>query len=313
MQEKKKQASSLNWLPAAVAGCSMLVTVCGAGADTVTVGALQDAMIFGTSAGADTGNASGKDPVSFARRPTASSNIKRGLTRIQHCSRAIFRPARATITGVTMTLFLAQVAGSGGGGGIGTLSSRVLSLYDMNQPWGEGTSGSPTSAGVGGTGQGFPRVNGDSTWDYAFFNSNPALAIKWNSNDLGLPGDTSPTTDLHGGNFSSTASATSTFTSFSTLNVPFTWNSPGMVADVQGWVDGTETNNGWLLKSDNGETTATSFLGFWSKDGAAANNNSAIAPELTITFSVPEPASLMLITLGLPILISRRRLRAQTR
>jgi PEP-CTERM motif len=293
-----------------LAGMGLLASAQNSRAAMVTIGASQDAMIFGTSAGADTGNASGKGPALFAGAD-GSSNIKRSELEFNIASANI--PAGATITGVTMTLFLAQVAGSGGGGGSGTLSSRVLSLYDMNQPWGEGTSGSPTSAGVGGTGQGFPRVNGDSTWDYAFYNSNPALAIKWNSNDLGLPGDASPSTDLHGGNFSSTASATSTFTSFSTLNAPFTWSSPGIVADVQGWVNGTETNDGWLLKSDNGETTATSFLGFWSKDGAAANNNSAIAPELTITYSVPEPASLMLITLGLPILTSRRRLRAQTR
>jgi PEP-CTERM motif len=311
MREKKKQTSSSNWFPAAVAGCSMLVAVSGAWANTVTVGALQDAMIFGTSAGADTGNASGEGPALFAGAD-GGGGIKRSELEFNIASANI--PAGATITGVTMTLFLAQVAGSGGGGGSGSgLNSRVLSLYDMNQPWGEGTSGSPTSPSVGGTGQGFPRVNGDSTWDYAFYNSNPALAIKWNSNDMGLPGDTSPTTDLHGGNFSSTASGTSIFTSFSTLNAPFTWSSAGMAADVQAWVDGTEPNNGWLLKSDNLEGTPTSFLGFWSTEGAAANNNSAIAPELTITFSVPEPASLMLITLGLPILTGRRRSRAHTR
>jgi hypothetical protein len=42
-------------------------------------------------------------------------------------------------------------------------------------------------------------------------------------------------------------------------------------------------NIGWILKSDL-ETSATSLLGFWSRDGAAANANPAIAPKLTITY-----------------------------
>ena len=261
-------------------------------ADIITLGAAKDAMIFGTSAGVDTGNASGKGPALFAGAD-GSSNIKRSLLDFDVSS----IPAGATITNVTLTLYLAQIAGSGGGSSGGTYPTRIYDLDDMLQDWGEGSSGSPTTAGVGGSGQGYPRVNGDSTWDYAFYNSDPALAVKWDLNG----------TDLHGGNFSSTPSAESTFTSF-TLNNPYTWSSAGMVADVQAWVDGTTPNDGWMLRSENLESSPTSFLGFWSKDGAAANNNPAIAPSLTITFTLPapEPASLALLAAGGALLLARR-------
>ena len=179
-----------------------------ANATTVTLPALKDAMIFGTSAGADTNNASGMGPAMFAGAD-GSSNKKRGLIEFDIASANI--PTNATITNVTMTLYLAQVAGSGGGsGGGGNYPTRIISLYDLLQNWGEGTSGSPTSAGVGGSGQGYPRVTGDSSWDYALFNSADTTTGKWDSGG----------TDLHGGNFAATASATSTFTDFTTLNAP---------------------------------------------------------------------------------------------
>src|SRR5262249_49660972 len=95
----------------------------------------------------------------------------------------------------------------------------------------------------------------------------------------------------------------STFTFPSTLGAAYTWSSAGMVADVQAWADGTAPNYGWLLKSDL-ETSPTSFFGFWSKDGAAANNNPAIAPSLQIPFStpVPEPGTFGLVLAGLAVL-----------
>jgi hypothetical protein len=280
-----------------IVGIAMMAAVGFGGtgrADVIALGASKDAMIFGTSAGVDTGNASGKGPALFAGAD-GSSNRKRSMLAFDVSS----IPAGATITSVTMTLTLAQIAGSGGGSSSGgTYPTRTYGLYDLLQDWGEGNSGSPTSSSVGGTGQGYTRVNGDSTWDYAFYNSNPALAVTW---DLGG-------TDLHGGNFSATESAASTFTSF-TVGNPYTWSSAGMVADVQAWVNGTTPNDGWLLKSDNLESSPTSFLGFWSKDGAAANNNAAWAPSLTVTYTVgaPEPMSVLLLAGGLPWLLGRRR------
>jgi hypothetical protein len=249
---------------------------------TATVPALKDSMIFGTSAGADTGNASGNGPALFAGAD-GSSNKKRSLIEFNVASANI--PADATIQSVTMTLYLAQVAGSGGGsGGGGNYPSRTLRLFDLSQDWSEGSSGLPTSTSANGSGSGYMRMTGDSTWDYASYDSTNLAAGKWNAGGM----------DVRGGNFASTESGSSTFISFTTLNAPFTWSSAGMVSDVQGWVNGSTSNFGWLLKSDL-ETSPTSFLGFWSKDGAAANSNPGIAPSLTITYSLPEPTGASLV------------------
>jgi hypothetical protein len=282
----------VNRVIAIVAGAAALMPASASLAATVTVPALKDAMIFGTSAGVDTGNASGMGPALFAGAD-GSLNKKRSLIAFDIASAHI--PADATVTDATVTLYLAQVAGSGGGSGGGSIPSRTFSLYRLLQDWGEGTSGSPTSPGVGGTGQGYPHVAGDSTWDYAFYNPADLTAGTWN-----LSG-----TNLHGGNFAATASGTSTFTSFAPLNGPYTWDSAGLIADVQSWVSGASPNYGWLLRGDNLESTATSFLGFWSKDGAAANSNPAIAPSLTITFT-PEPAGILALAAILPALLLRR-------
>jgi len=289
-------------------GLALLIvafTSASAWATTVTFQAAKDAMIFATKAGADTGSASGKGPGLFAGAD-GGLGIKRSELQFDVSS----IPPAATITSATLTLYLAQVAGSGGGpGGGGSLPSRNFALYDLRQDWGEGSSGSPTSPSVGGTGQGFPRVTGDSSWDYAFFNSADTTAGKWNQSG----------TDLHGGNFSSTQSAQSTFTNF-VLNDPYTWSSPGMVTDIQAWVNGGASNLGWLLKAETGlngsgqtvnlETTSQSFLGFWSKDGAAANSNPNIAPMLTVTYTlVPEPSTLALVSIAGVSLLVRRWIR----
>jgi hypothetical protein len=265
-------------------------------ATTVTIPALKDATIYATSAGVDSGTASGKGPALFAGADGAGGK-KRSLIEFDIASAGI--PAGATIADATVTLYLAQVAGSGGGGGGGgSIPSRTLSLYDVLQDWGEGTSGSPTSTTLVGAGPGYPRVAGDSTWDYAFFDPADPNTGKWT-----LSG-----TAVHGGSFAAAASATSTFTSFAPLNGPYTWSSAALVADVQSWVSGTSPNYGWLLKGDNLEGIATSFMAFWSRDGAAANSNPAVAlpPVLTITYSLPEPAGVVALATATSMFLRRR-------
>jgi hypothetical protein len=248
----------------------------GAGASvTVDIPAQRDAVIFGTSAGASTGTAAGKGPALFAGAD-GQLGRKRSLIEFDVASAGI--PAGATVENVTMTLFLAQVAGSGGPNGGGSLPSRTVRLYAVQQNWTEGVSGSPTATGLAGAGAGYATLTGDATWDYASYDAAAPATGKWNAGG----------TDLHGGNFAATESAAPTFTSFGALNAPFAWSSAGMAQDVQKWLDGKAANFGWMLKGDL-EDTATSSLGFWSRDGAASNANPAIAPSLSVTYSVPEP------------------------
>jgi hypothetical protein len=224
--------------------------------------AAKDAMIFGTSAGSDTGNASGKGPAMFAGAD-GQSNRKRSLITFDLSSASI--PSNATITSVTMSLVIAQIAGSGGGGSGGSYPNRTLRVYHVNQDWGEGSSGSPTSMSVGGSGQGYTRVTGDSSWSYAFY---------------------SGTTWTSGGDFNSTELAAVTFSEPFTLGQVLSWSTASMATEVQNWLSTPSGYHGWLIKSDL-ETSATSFLGFWTKDGAAANSNSALAPVLTIHYTTP--------------------------
>ena len=265
-----------------------------ASAAVVTAQALKDSTIFATAAGADTGNASGRGPILLAGAD-GNGGRKRALIAFDFAAADI--PHDATISSVTMTLYLAQVGGSGGPGGGGSFPSRTIRAFALQQNWGEGSSGSPTGTGVNGAGQGYPRAAGDSTWDYAVYDPANLTAGNWNAAG----------TNLHGGHFASSESAASAFTSFTALNVPFTWSSPGMAADVQRWVNaGGAGNFGWLLKSDL-EDMPSSFLAFWSRDGAAANNNPSIAPTLTVTYSVPEPGGALLILCGAITLVSQRR------
>lgn len=230
---------------------------------TVNVSATKDAMIFGTSGDADTGNASGKGPAMFAGAD-GQSNKKRSLVTFDLASAGI--PSNATIVSVVMTLYIGQIAGSGGGGAPGSYPSRTIRVYHVNNTWGEGPSGSPTNPNVGGTGQGYAIQTGDSSWTYRFYSG-----TSWST---------------LGADFVATPIASSTFTAPFALFQPLTWSSAGMVADVQSWLSTPSSHNGWLIKSDL-ETSPTSFLGFWTKDGAAANSNPAIAPKLEITYSVP--------------------------
>jgi hypothetical protein len=222
---------------------------------TVTVAATKDAMILGTSANVDTNNASGKGPGLFSGADNQTGR-KRSIIAFDVASAGI--PASATIVSVTMTLHLAQVAGGSGS----TYPSRTLRVHRLRRTWGEGTSGSPTATSLSGAGQGYPRLSGDSSWSYAVFSGSPWPA---------------------GGDFNATASASSTLAFPFTLNGAYTWSSTGLVSDVSSWVKGTAVNYGWELKSDL-ETSPGSFLAFWSRDGAAANANPAIAPRLTIVY-----------------------------
>jgi hypothetical protein len=243
-----------------------LSLLCGlataASAGSATVYATQDAMIFATSGGSDTGNSSGKGPGMFAGAD-AGSEKKRALVTFNLASAGI--PGGATIDSVVMTLVLGQVAGYGGAGCSSSCSytSRTIRLYHLNTTWNEGNSGSPTSTTIGGTGHGWTTASGDTSWTYTNYSGS-----SWTS---------------AGGDYNATEIASSTFGPTFPLGATHTWSSAGMVTDVQNWLSSSSSYKGWILKSDI-EGSSTSFLGWWTKDGAAANSNTALAPKLDITW-----------------------------
>jgi hypothetical protein len=226
-------------------------------AGSANIPATHDAMIFGTSTGSDTGNASGKGPAMFAGADGGSSR-KRSLVTFDLGS---FIPGGATIDLVRMDLILGQIAGSGMGGTGSNLPSRTIRVYHLTTDWNEGSSGSPTSPTIGGTGQGYTISTGDTSWHYTNYNGS-----SW--------------TNL-GGDFNAAEIANATFTTPFSVGQTCSWSSSGMVSDVQGWVTSSSSYHGWMIKSDL-ETTATSFLGWWTVDGATANLNMNLQPILHV-------------------------------
>lgn len=120
-------------------------------------------------------------------------------------------------------------------------------LHTLTKKWGEGTSA--------GSGQGETATAFDATWNNAEFGSSV-----W----------TTP-----GGDFEPTPSAT--FELDNTVGTKII-ASPDIVKDVEGWVNGTKTNNGWILIGD--ESNNCTARRFGSKDLGTA-------PQLVIQYAFP--------------------------
>jgi hypothetical protein len=168
-------------------------------------------------------------------------------------------PSGSTIQSVQLNLTLQGVAG-------GDTTPRVLGLRRLASNWGEGTAG--IGQGGGGTGNGFAANAGDATWLQNFFGTS-----SWAT---------------PGGDFAAAASGTATVSQ--TLDSPYVWAStPGMVSDVQGWLNAPATNFGWELVGD--ETVARTFRQFYTREAA----NVAFRPALLVSFTpVPEPSTIAL-------------------
>jgi hypothetical protein len=280
-----------------VLGCILLMSGQPAWATVVGIPALQDATLFGASAA---NNNSSSGPGMFVGSDGAG-NPKRGLIEFDIPA---FVPANATITGAFLSLVLGQVAGGGGGGGDTT--PRTIRLFDVTTAWAGGTNGTTgfPGPGFGGTGQGFAPNVGDVTWNFSKVTVAPPSPI------AGTPW----LTPGGGGDFVATESA-DTLVSQS-LNTAYLWGSTAqMVSDVQGWLDGTLPNFGWLLENDS-EAVPTSFRAFYTREGAIEQDVPDFAPELTVSFlaPVPEPSSLGLTALGvLTILCLLHRHRGKTK
>lgn len=235
--------------------CALGLSAAAACADVASIGASKDNSIFQNTPN----NSLGGGQAIFAGT-NAQSAPRHGLIQFD-IGNAI--PAGSTINSVQLTLFLNSAAAGGG--------SPTIHLHRLVSDWGEGTAGSNVN-GSSSVGQGFAAGEGDATWNARHFSATtPTL---WNSS---------------GGDFAATDSAAMTIVG-TTVNTPYTWAStPGMVADVQNWLNDPPANFGWLLLGDEG--TAGSVRGFWTRE-AARTGQGAFAPQLQVAYTaVPEPMS----------------------
>jgi PKD repeat protein len=126
---------------------------------------------------------------------------------------------------------------------------ETITIHRITEGWTEGTSNAGASAGAGALAAG----NG-ATW---INRTTPATA--WSS---------------AGGTFIGTSSGTMA------VNTAGTHTSTTLVPNVQAWLDGTLSNFGWMLRSD--ETMPDSAKRFISREGATA-------PRLVINYTRPLP------------------------
>jgi hypothetical protein len=150
-------------------------------------------------------------------------------------------PEGSTINSVSLTLRHVQ-------NNNGTQSVR---LHRATVDWGEGPSDSTS-------GQGAPSMPGDSTWIHTFY-----------------PDSFWPTP---GGDFDPASSA-----STSVRGIGFyTWAStPGLVADVQAWLDDPASNFGWMVRGN--ETVMHTTKKFASREWGIPEER----PRLVIDFTPP--------------------------
>ncbi len=148
-------------------------------------------------------------------------------------------PAGSTIDSVSLDLTQTITGGN---------TSTVFDLRPLSAAWGEGTSI--------GSGQGGPPTPGDTTWNYRLYSTS-----LW----------TSP-----GGDFGSSSGTAL----FGTASTDYTVKSqPGLVADVQRWLNSPGTNFGWLLKAVNESPSIKSARAFDSRESNLGR------PVLTINYT----------------------------
>lgn len=150
-------------------------------------------------------------------------------------------PAGSTITAASLRLRQSSPLDSG---------NQSMQLHRLQQDWGEGASNASGNEG-GGT----AAATGDATWLHTFFNTS-----FWT---------------VPGGDFRSVASASLIVGS----NGDHTWQSQGLIDDVQDWVDQPAGNFGWILVGN--ESTGSTAKRFSSRESSVG------FPVLTVTYTPP--------------------------
>jgi hypothetical protein len=186
-------------------------------ADTVNLVASKDNTLFEAAGFPDLSSGRGDLFGGGIAQQTPDGNAYRRRALVQFNLSSI--PAGATITGASLRM---QVTRTPGG-------AYQFNVYRMLASWGESTSNS------GSQGRGVAAAPGDATWNFRFF------------------GDATSAWTNRGGDFDPSIRASQIVGGTGT----FTWSGPGLVADVQGWLNGTIPNNGWMLTADQEFLTST--------------------------------------------------------
>jgi hypothetical protein len=162
-------------------------------------------------------------------------------------------PVGSTVTSATLTLHVSKLVSTG---------AENVTLNRALLNWGEGTS----TTGSGGGGAGVPATTNDVTWYYTFYSSQ-----LW----------TTP-----GGDFAATASATTAVNGLGFFN----WTGPGVVSDLQQWVNNPTGNFGWIVLGN--ESAAGTALQLDTKE----NTTAADRPLLTVNYTPPVTPTQLVIT-----------------
>jgi hypothetical protein len=180
-------------------------------------------------------------------------------------------PAGSTIQSVELLLEMTL-------SGLGATDQEVHTLHRLNRDWGEGTADSthpdpPANPNPGGLGA--PARDGDATWGQAMHNQDD-----W---------------DTPGGDFNPVSSASLPINRYNSVFPPdniYTFrsgSSPGLISDVQAWIDDPATNFGWILIGD--ESKSRNARRFYSKE-----TSEGFRPRLTITYESPPLPPVLLIS-----------------
>jgi hypothetical protein len=181
----------------------------------------------------------------------AGTSLYAGMNGQERIRRAVLHfsldgvvPAGVVVESVALALHVASAPDT---------VANEFALHRLARDWGEGAS-------AGGGGSGAPASTGDATWLHAFFSS-----VAWTS---------------AGGDFAATPSATR----FVGVVVSWACTGPGLVDDVQTWLDDPTTNFGWILRGE--EDLPRSVRRFDARESAAI----AFRPFLTIHYAGALPA-----------------------
>ena len=157
---------------------------------------------------------------------------------------ALSVPAGATIVTARLELEMSMTSAT----------AADVAVHRATSTWGEGGSIGPSGEGGGG-----PATTGSATWRYRFFPTTP-----WSTS---------------GGDFLPEPSAVTLVGGVGSYAFGST---PGLVADVQAWIDTPASNAGWFLVGDESLTPSVKRFG---------SRSSPTPPRLVITFTPPAPGA----------------------